>query len=552
MTDEFDVQPQTAVDDHDEDTTTKDADAVYGDEESAAQEGRRPRYNRGDSADEIDPRKLSRDPSLSEVRWYYRRTFANVLVNKPIEDAFKNGFQLESDGESTEWANRILNETGYVDSYMMAEKKARRDGFALVFIGTRDTTDSLAQSPFEGTVEEITHTKVLTIDDLVNTSDADVHEQVSEQFDLDREQYEVRKTGIVINTDITSEDYKNPIGYVLDQPNPKFVHADRVQHLVWNDEVDGDYHPNDGPRRFQNQATLGKWEGDSVLVKSYDLLKGMCKGNWSIMQALFRNAAHLYTAEMPENADEGDYDYAESALTNLNAKSEVIHPHGIDVTQHESGNALEPEEYFEVVFDQICACHEMTKSVLFGTQAGTVSGSEVDIKNYFNKVERFRNARGSEKIIDFLTMARKMKDGRTSSTYRYDVEIDWNAMFKISEEDRLEMLRTTVNAVNMAIGGYIMTPDEGRELLTEDFVEIEFDNLTEEQYDTLDRINLNQVGAYEGGTKAEAELGEGEAMENPREQNGGGMPQGNSTSEMADSVHTDGFTKTTKAMMEHF
>jgi hypothetical protein len=535
----FDVESTTHTDAYDPDEDELDNEKrLYSNEESAAADNRPSLSQRGDSADEIDPRGLVRNPTLTEIRWYYRRTFASVLVNKPVEDAFKNGFDFMGTDDRITFAENLLDRTDFVENMKTVEKKARRDGFALLFIGTEDTTNSLAESP-RGQVSMITHTTVLTIDDLSNVSRADIHDQVQTQYELTRDQYEVRETGIVINTDITSESYKEPIGYVLDQPNPKFIHADRIQHYVWNPEVDGDYNRNASTRRFHKEDTLGKWEGDSVLVKSYDLLKGLTKGNWSITQSLFRNAAHLYTAEMPEGADESDYDFAEKALTNLNAKSEIIHPNGIDVTQHQSGNALEPREYFDVLFDEICACHEMTKSVLFGTQSGTVSGSEVDIKNYFNKVERYRSNRATTKVVEFLTMCKLLEDDRTARTYEYDIDVEWKPMFTIGEEDRLEMLRTTVNAANMAINGYVMTPDEAREILTEDFAEIEFDTLTESQWDELDRLNLNKVGAYEGGQNAEEE------MENPRRQNGGGMPEGNSTSEMAD---TDAETR---AMHEH-
>lgn len=533
-------------DDIQDSTDLTSSRSMYANSAKASALGRRPFTRRGDSADEIDPRKLVRDPYLSELRWYYRRTFGKKLVDKPIDDAFKNGFELS--GPDMAMAQRVLEETNYEKSYMLGEKKARRDGFALVFIGTRDNSAGIHQSPFDDNVrvDALTHTKVLTIDDLCYCAADEIAEQVEVSYpDLDRDNYRVRHTGIVINTDPASPDYRDPIGYAMGVANGRaqFIHRDRVQHLVWNEEVDGDYdrdHDDIGYiSRWRQERPLGKWEGDSILVASYDLLKGITKGNWAIMQGLFRNASHMYAVHLPSDADEDEFNQAMSSLTNMNAKSELILPRGTEETQKyevqqfKSGDMLEPQEYFDVVFDQICAVHEMTKSVLFGTQSGVVSGSETDIKNYFNQVERYRQNRGREKIMDFLGRAKNMLDGRTGNNATVNVELEWGPLFKVSNEDRLSMFMTQAQALTMMINGYMMTPDEARAVLSEEWAEIDLDSLTEEQRDELDRINLTQVGAWQGAERNEPDEPRGQSGTTQQQTQGSGMQQGQQTSELS-------------------
>jgi hypothetical protein len=179
----------------------------------------------------------------------------------------------------------------------------------------------------------------------------------------------------------------------------------------------------------------------------------------------------------------------------------------------------------------------MTKSVLFGTQAGTVSGSEVDIKNYFNKVERYRTNRAESKIQEYLTRVKKMEDSRTEDNYTFDVDFEWGPMFKVDRETRIQMMQNETQSLSTLIGSFALTPDEAREILSEDFTSVELDDMTESQMDVLDRINLTRSGqgqqavrsegeytsapaspsanASEGGREGGREMGQQQAQSNP-------------------------------------
>lgn len=517
---------------------------VYADQEKATEYGRQLQTQRGDSADEVDPRKLLRDPTISELRWYYRRTLGRVLVEKPVKDAFKNGFDLiDEDGEGNpEEARQLLEEPRFengsgggdiIDAYKSAQIKARRDGFALLFFIVDDDSEGPHVSPVgeDVTVNGVPKAKVWSIDRLTDTASGQAHEQIQQAYpDLDKSDYEVRKTGIVVDSRLSSPTYREPLGYIVDStPHSQFVHKDRVQHYTWNTEVDGDYRRGSTIRRYGPHVdTLGEWEGDPVLLASYDLVKGLSKGNWAIMQALFRNAAHMYSVKVPRNVDDDEWTAANRMTENITAKSALTFPDTeYEIEQHESGNELEPSSHYDVIFDQICAVHEMTRSVLFGTQSGTVSGSETDIKNYFSKVERLRGNRFETEVIGIIEQLKRIIDGRTSEAYDYDgVALDWGPLFKVDSEARIGMWQTAAQTVTTLIGQYALTPDEARALLSEEFVEIDLDDLTESQMDELDRIRLATSGQGEQALASEGEYTNAPET-NPR-QGGqeGGRPEG--------------------------
>lgn len=517
------------------------SDEVYATAEQANAEGKTVKSQRGDSADEIDPRRLYRDPTVDELRWYYQRTFAKVLVDKPIDDAYKYGFDIESDNADRAetlldmpTVDQIDNGTGYIAAKQLAEKKARRDGFALIYFVTRERgNDSPHVSPMDDgiSVDRISRAKVWTIDDLTSRGN---HEQITDGTGLDHDEYAVRETGIVVNTDPMSADYLTPVGYMLDNTDPQFIHADRVQHFTWTPEVDGPYE-NSLPRRWNGrEGTLGEWEGDSILLPSYDILKGIAKGNWALMQALFRDASHMYAIKVPDGADKEEFDSTHEMTRHINSKSSFTFPSvEYEMQQFDSGGSLDPDGHYDALFAQICATHEMTRSVLFGTQAGTVSGSEVDIKNYFNKIERYRENRAEAKIEEYLTMASKLLDDRTDDTYQFTVDIEWGPLFRVDEETTIKMWQNATNAMSTAIGSYQLTPDEARNVLSAEFTELEFDDLTETQKDELDRIRLATSGQGPQALASEGEYTSAPARSSVAAgagQEAGGMEQGQTTS----------------------
>lgn len=517
------------------------ATGVYANSDYAQDTNRVLRSHKGDSADEVDPRKLVNTPTISELRWYYRRTLGRVLVEKPIRDIFKNGFDFvdeDGNGNPTE-ARATLEEPEYhngegggnfIDAYMSAQIKARRDGFALVFLVADDDADGPHVDPIDSdvTVNGVPKVKVFPIDRLTDSASGEARQQIEDAYDLEMGEYEVRDTGIVVDSRVGSPTYREPLGYVVDSTPSKFIHKNRVMHYTWNTNVDHNYNSTDTVERFgPHVETLGEWEGDPVLLASYNLIKGLTKGNWAVMQALFRNAAHLYSVKVPSNVPDQEWNAVNMATSNINSKSSLTFPStNYEIEQHESGNEMDPQPHYDAIFNQICAVHEMTRSVLFGTQSGTVSGSETDIKNYFNKIERLRSERVAGELLSYIERVKRMKDGRTESSYQYDgVRIDWGPLFKVDAETRIGMWQTAAQTATTLIGQYALTPDEARALLSEEFVDFDLDDLSESDMDVLDRIRLASSGQGPQALASEREYTEG-----PPNQQTVGRPEGSQQS----------------------
>jgi len=497
----------------------------------------------GDSSDEVEPRRLMADPHLNDIRWLYRTFWAQTLVDKPVEDAFKNGYEVDHDGEKN--INNILSQHNWENHYKYTRIKARRDGFALSYFVLDDDSDGPYEDPLDDsvTVEGIKKVETITLDDLARFKTA--HGAVPAGAEADPlegknfHDYEIRPTGIVMDTDPESETYKEPLGYLIGPPDwtekadvierIQFVHRNRILHYTENETVDGDL----------DDDTLGKYEGDSVLVSPYHLLRGLKKGNWSLMQTIFRYAAKMYHVELPDDADDDDWEEANDNMQNLNAKSELITPAGYEIEDFQTDGQLDPEEYFNVIFDQVCASSEMTKSVLFGTQTGTTTGSETDIKNYFNKVERERQREYETDMRRFVSHVVKLTDGRASENYDLQFDVEWGPLFKLSELDNAERLTRVMQTLSAGINDFVLTPGEARSILKEEWANADIDwerDFSEEEQQFLKTLNVAQVGT-EAVLEKESFGPDGTSAEGGRNN---GMEKGQTTS--GPQPNSDGLT----------
>lgn len=556
-----------------------------------------------DTSDSVDPKRLVKTPTIDDIRWYYRNgPIASTVVDKPIQDAFKHGYDVVNDDEDSAKTD-FLEEV--IPSFKAAHRKARRDGFALLWFRLRDTNKEWEEP---GNVEGLHEVKVLTLDDLTNRKPLAFEEKLTaanadnilspnganssvedistlrdlatraddsaietdgtriardssdparisadalNDPDIDPDDvdgrmlygrsrfYDITDNGIVISNRLDDKNFEDPVAYLYSRGaeyNPLMINPNRVYHLTWRGGVDGDHGDTD---------TYGGYEGDSILRPIIHLLRDIHKANWSISQNLFRHSSPLHVMEYEEGVDDETIRAAEKATQNINAKSSITEPPGFELRTENNESDAPIADSYDVLFDQVCAGTEFTRSVLFGTQAGTVSGSETDIKNYFNQVERLRRNRITlemQRIVNWYA-------DYSPDDYDFDegLDLEWGPLFKPTALDRAEAMARNVQTAATATNNYILGVDEVRSMLEEqwtDYTDVQIgDSISDDQMDILDRTNTQLTKTLAGGivpegvdleTAAMQQMqgnavnqggGEGSSMDdgNPRVgQNGGG------------------------------
>lgn len=478
-----------------------------------------------DSTDEVDPQSLVRDPSREDIRWIYRDFIGSTLVDKPIDDIFKNGFSVQYD--PTNSVRSVLDEYDYIDKYKSVKKKSRRDGFALLFYVCEDTTDGIWQASTRSNFTALEGITVLTCDDLTDREPIDFRQKLPLEYQPQagqnlRDVIEVRESGIVVSRKDGDVNFGDPIGYIMDRSEnnnhaPKFIHESRIQHFTWNTEVDS-ASPHD--HAYSEWGTLGKWEGQSLLRPPYHLLKMLFKSDWALSETMFRYSSPVYELTLRQNDGPDELEKARQQFRNVNAKSDVVLPHGWEMDMHHADGQLDPEQYIDPLIQQVCAATEMTKSVLFGTQAGTVTGSETDITNYTTQVERMRQNETEDEFYSFIKWI-SIRNPSEVPTFALGYDIDWNALFEPSVLDKSEVLNRHVQTIKMAQENAAIDVNEARDLFSEAIDEagfetdIEGEMTSEKMNDTLEILVAQQGAMGPESAKRQAET------EGGNQQNGG-------------------------------
>ena len=495
-----------------------------------------PNSNRG--ADDVDPRSLYRKPTVNEIRYYSRQgPYGPTIISKPLRDAFRHGYEIPEDETGTLTA--FLNE--YEDWYIKADTKARRDGLAVLMHIIDDGADSAAD-PIPDSVRQAGDASFegFTLWTIDNLSDDLTDQMVARHTEYDPDQIYVSEGpehgGVAIVDDIDDPNYDTILGYgvepreeSVEPQSVRFVHADRCQQFVWNEHVDGD---------LGNNVT-GEHVGESILTSVLEPLKATQMGFWALKNILYRYSAPLYAVEPPDTWGMDEWDEAEGNFENISMKSDALLPPGSSLTVADSDNEFDPEPFFDVLIEAICAGTVFTKSVLQGTQTGTVSGSETDVKGYFSEVQNLRQQRITARFREVASMVSLYDQSTVPRNIGQSAfEVEWGPLIKPTRIEQAEAAVSLVTATSNAIKNYELTPDEARSVLSEQWasvdIDVDLDPLTEDEMDTLDRINIREAGQ---GPQDDEPID----RENQMQQNGGGQPQGQ-TRERSQPQRADGLT----------
>jgi hypothetical protein len=262
-------------------------------------------------------------------------------------------------------------------------------------------------------------------------------------------------------------------------------------------------------------------------------------GFWAVKNILFRYSAPLHAVEPPETWGTDEFDDAREKMGDLSMMSDAVLPPGSELSVAEGVSEFDPEPFFDALVNAICAGTEFTRSVLRGTQTGTVSGSETDVKNYFNHVERLRTGEIAADGHEAVRLVARHDQSTIPRVAGVDsFSIDWGPLFKANDIERAEGMVSVITAATNGIKNYVLTPDEAREIVKAGWSEFDMDAdigdpLSEDELDTLDRININEAGQ---GIRDNEPVNEGRVRTSGRQ---GGRPEGASDASQPTADGTD-------------
>lgn len=348
-----------------------------------------------------------------------REPVANRIVFQVAHDLFDNWFQVEEIAEKPDrnFDNELQQVLGQLNAKSVFTQAAcyeRLFGWAIIALTFVDFGKDPA-SPVQGAKE---------IRELIAYSSLQFSVQSSDE-----------------DKDPESPRFGLPILYTLRRAAAEQVklHFSRVIHLA-------------------NRLLDHPYRGMSVLEPIYDDLTVLRNVRWGLGQTIFRYGSGFPDIEV-RGASKKDLDDLEASqqFKNLQARTYFLHSDKAKLEfKGVAGRALDPEPYYLPIMENISAGSGIPLAILRGAQAGALTGSEVNEREYFKLISdaQLRYEPAIRQLIDALIACGQIK------TKVKDYRIIWLGGFELAPTEQANVELQRAQARNLKAGW--MTVDEIR------------------------------------------------------------------------------------------
>lgn len=255
----------------------------------------------------------------------------------------------------------------------------------------------------------------------------------------------------VTNEDVMDEEYGDFKNYEISVPDGSGmtkevnVHPNRILHSQMRPRLDS------------------QW-GDSIYTRMQQLLIVFDNTVWTVGQMMFQmvlktlktNLKEKSADEIAEIADEVEDEVNSLSLWLLhkdeNAEEELDMPSS---TMNMSGF----DEIIEFMKDMAAVATRRPKSIVFGAQSGTLSASDVDSLNYYQRVNSLQESHlrpNVEQLVDYVVQS-------LSDYSDPDYHVRFNDLYTYDDQTKAEIRLTRAKAYDLEVKNDILSAQEIRE-----------------------------------------------------------------------------------------
>ena len=192
-------------------------------------------------------------------------------------------------------------------------------------------------------------------------------------------------------------------------------------------------------------SVYGDPKGISILSPEFDfhiMRKSVIK---DAIYSYHQNASGIKIFEAPENPSIADVEWLKQNVKKIRGKGEMTAPHGIKV-HHPAPKVTDPTPYINPLMEMGCS---MPYQILVGTSAGTISGSETNLKNYYKEIHNIRKTLLNQwisEIVSYLQDKGYFPQG--------EWELDWGEFVETTEVEKslIEFRKAKVAEVMFNLG----------------------------------------------------------------------------------------------------
>lgn len=371
-------------------------------------------------------RKLSQE-ELSAL--YADSRIVQNIIEIPAEDMTRNWFTLRMKDEQL--ARDIMSKLADLNAKQAFKKmrtyeRLRGDGF--ISLGVTQGSKFALNEPMD-------MNKLYSVDYLHAFSSLKVNEFLinEDMFDIRYGQLEELRI---------NRSSRNGIQTVESE---SAVHISRLLH--------------DQTRRLEDE-----YQGQSLLEPMYDILTVLDTSLWSVGQILHDFTFKVYESKDIENLDSKDKQQL-SMLMDFMFRTEALAMIGEgEKLTKQSTSVAGIKDLLDYVWDILSGAARMPKTVIKGQEAGTITGAQYDVMNYYSRIvaDQENDMKPHlEKLIRMLLMSEKELGGRIDPD-SLEWEIKFNPLWQVDSKTDAEIRKLTAETDQIYITNGVNTVDEVR------------------------------------------------------------------------------------------
>lgn len=217
--------------------------------------------------------------------------------------------------------------------------------------------------------------------------------------------------------------------------------------------------------------TLGRLEGDdygnSIINTCLDQLKVLDSAQYSVGKIFYELTLKIYKSdELSDMPEDERIQLTEAISSAWTTEGVAIIDSAEDVTK--IGTPLSGiGDIVGFAWQALAAASSIPKSVLTGQEAGTLTGAQYDVINYYDQVKSQQVNELKPQIMEivrYLMYATDVGDGyEDPDAMAWDIE--FNPLWDSDDATESKVLLTNVQAAAQAVSAGIMDPDEAKTML---------------------------------------------------------------------------------------
>lgn len=360
---------------------------------------------------------------------YATNAIVQNIIDIPAEDMTRSGFDLVMEDESLK--NNIMSKLRDL-KVKYAFKKARSyerlygDGF--ISLGVTQSV------PFE--LADPLDPKALKRVDYIHPFSGN---KVNE---------------FILNEDMFSPNYgqveffqvnrRSRIGQQIAGISQDNVHASRLIH--------------DQTRRLEDE-----YRGQPLLEPLYDIITVLDTSLWSVGQILYDFAFKVYKSDSIVDMDAQDK-YELGMLMDYMFRTEALAVIGKEEElTKETTNTTGISDLLDYVWDYLSGAVRMPKTVIKGQEAGTITGAQYDVMNYYSRIAAMQENEMRPNLERLIRLLLQSEEFGKLDPEKVDWKIKFIPLWQVDAKTDAEIRKLIAETDQIYVTNGILTVDEVRE-----------------------------------------------------------------------------------------